>query len=253
MSTLVLNLGNSSLFGGEFTGEKLVTSFRAPIKEVNTAPGFARNVVRRVQGNIDCVAICSVVPQLTKKIAAHVRREFGIAPRLLTAKASHGLKIGYPNPAQLGTDRLAAALGARKLFPAKNIIVVDCGTATTVTALRRDGVLLGGAIFPGFALWPEMLASRTAQLPRVSLRRPPRALGRSTEAGLESGIFYGHVGAIRELVRRIRTDAFGRSDVIVLGTGGHGAHFARAKIFDQVVPELVLIGLNEFLQREKTR
>ena len=90
----------------------------------------------------------------------------------LTADAAHGLTIGYHRPGQLGADRVATAIGAQVLYPKRHVVVVDCGTATTVTALRSDGTLLGGAILPGLSLWPETLALRTAQLPRIQLRRP---------------------------------------------------------------------------------
>jgi type III pantothenate kinase len=162
---------------------------------------------------------------------------------LLTAGGSHGLRIGYRDPKQLGTDRLAAALGARAEFPRKNVIVVDCGTATTITALGRGGVILGGAILPGIGLWPDILAARTAQLPRIAPHRPRSALGRSTEEGLRSGIFHGHAGAIREVVARVRAEAFGRASAKVVGTGGHAALFARENLFGALKPDLVLQGL----------
>jgi type III pantothenate kinase len=242
VNTLVLSIGNTSLLGGVFSGEKRRQSFRVPVG----AATKAGVVAAKVRGGVDRVAVCSVVPALTPKIVARVRRRFAVEPQVLTAGRAHGLKIGYRRPRELGTDRIAAALGARKLFPGRNLIVVDCGTATTVTALRRDGTLLGGAIFPGLALWPAMLASRTAQLPEVPLGRPQAALGRSTREALQSGFFHGHAGAIRELARRIRVEAFGRAKVVVVGTGGNAARFSAEGIFDEVEPELVLVGLNHF-------
>nr|AYC79555.1 type III pantothenate kinase [uncultured bacterium] len=128
----------------------------------------------------------------------------------------------------------------------KNVIVVDCGTATTLTALSGAGVLLGGAILPGLSLWPEMLAGRTAQLPLVKLRRPSAALGRSTGEGIQSGVFYGHVGAIRELVAHLRQEAFGRAACVIIGTGGHAALLAGESLFEHVEPALVLHGLRCF-------
>lgn len=246
MKTLVLNVGNTSLFGGVFAAGKLQSQFRAPVRAATTARGFARIVSAR--GGFECVAIGSVVPALTPKMARLVRRRFGVVPRVLTFDAPHGLKIGYRRPRELGTDRLAAALGARKIFPRRHAIVVDCGTATTVTALDRNGTLRGGAILPGLALWPAMLAARTAQLPEIKLRRPRAALGRATEENLQSGIFYGHAGAIRALIQKIGAEAFGRSAAaaVVIGTGGHAEIFSAEKIFDRIVPELVLVGLDVF-------
>lgn len=249
MKTLVLNLGNTSLFGGVFSEGKLRKTFRVPIVTAVTSRGFVRLVAAYGPGTIDRVALCSVVPALTPKVATLVRRYFRVAPQVLTVEAPHGLKIGYRQPRQLGTDRLAAAIGARKLFPEKSVVVIDCGTATTVTALHRDGTVLGGAILPGLALWPAMLASRTAQLPEVNLARPRTPLGRSTPENLQSGFFYGHVGAIREVVTQVRAEAFGRAKVIVVATGGHAARFVGEKLFDHLEPELVLIGLNHFSTR----
>ena len=106
-----------------------------------------------------------------------------------------------------------------------------------------------GAILPGLALWPEMLALRTAQLPRVQLRKPRAALGRSTEDAIVSGVFHGHVGAVRETVERVRSEAFGRSRCRVLGTGGHADRFAGEKLFTEIQPALILEGLHAFAVR----
>ncbi|MBI5382717.1 MAG: type III pantothenate kinase [Opitutae bacterium] len=249
MRTLVLNLGNTSLLGGVFRDERLVKSFRVPIREAATARGFASLVAARVRGKVDAAALCSVVPALTDTLSRRVRATFGVTPQLLNAAAPHGLAIGYRRPRELGTDRLAAALGAHTQFPGENVIVVDCGTATTVTALRRDGAILGGAIFPGLTLWSEALAARTAQLPRVTPRRPRTALGRSPTEAIASGLFHGHAGAIRELVQRIRAEVFGRAPVRVLGTGGHAPVYAREKLFTELAPDLILTGLRAFAAR----
>src|SRR6185295_6890925 len=96
---------------------------------------------------------CSVVPKFTPPITKEIRQRFGVAPLVLTADSIREVRITYRNPRELGTDRIAAALGVREVIGARDVIVVDCGTATTVTALRRDGTILGGAIFPGMGLW----------------------------------------------------------------------------------------------------
>ena len=305
MRTLVLNLGNTSLFAGVFSDERglprprqfrnvatsvsewnsaqtpgvaasvsewppkpplaparnyeeivarsaagLTARFRVPIQEAATAHGLARLVARRVHGRIDRAALCSVVPALTASIVRHIERTFGVVPLVLSSAVPHRLTIGYRRPRELGTDRLAAALGARELFPKMNVIVVDCGTATTVTALGRDGVLQGGAIFPGLSLWAGVLAARTAQLPRIALRKPEVAVGRSPREAIASGLYHGHAGAIRELIQRIHVEAFGRQKAVVIGTGGHAAHFAREKLFTVLAPDLILTGLRAFAARK---
>lgn len=239
MRILVLAIGNTSLFGGVYSGARRLTSFRLP----NTA---LINLPLQVRGTIDRAVVCSVVPAETPDALRFIRRHWNLDAQLLTFDAPHGLALGYRQPRQLGSDRIAAAMGARALYPRCNVIVVDCGTATTVTALRADGTLLGGAILPGLALWPEMLALRTAQLPRIKLRRPRVALARSTEDGIASGVFFGHIGAIRETVARVRTEAFGRANCTIVGTGGHAHRFAGEKLFTTIEPTLILSGLREF-------
>ena len=246
MRTLVLNLGNTTLFGGVFVNARLIRCFRVPIGEAATAGGLASLATRHWRGSFDAAALCSVVPALTETTVSQVARTCGVAPRVLTADAAHGLAIGYRRSNELGADRIAAALGARSLWPKRDVIVVDCGTATTVTALHRDGTILGGAILPGLALWPEMLAARTAQLPRIELKCPGSALGRTPVEAIASGIFHGHAGAIRELVQRISAEAFGKKKALVIGTGGLAPQFSREKLFTEIVPDLILYGLRVF-------
>ena len=239
---LTLAIGNTSLFAGVFVGDKLTGAFRLAPDEMFRLP-------RRVPRRIASVVLCSVVPAHTPDAVRLVKRTWHLTARVLDATSIHGLTIGYRHPAELGADRVAAAIGARARFPRQNLIVVDCGTATTVTALRRDGTVLGGAIFPGLALWPGALVARTAQLPPVEPHKPPVALGRSPREAIASGVFFGHVGAMRETVARVRAEAFSRAAVRVLGTGGNAPLFANEKLFNRIEPHLVLEGLRAFADR----
>jgi len=234
--TLVVGIGNTTLFCGVFSGARRERTFRLLNSDL-------AQLAVRADARIDRAAVCSVVPKQTSKITGLIERQWKVKARVLTANSPHGLTLNYRQPRELGTDRLAAAMGAYDAFPGENIIVVDCGTATTITALRSDGTLLGGAILPGLGLWPEMLATRTAQLPRVPVARPRVALGRSTREGIASGVFFGHCGAVREVVSRVRTEAFGRAPVRVVGTGGYAPLFSRENLFGALQPDLVLRGL----------
>jgi type III pantothenate kinase len=202
-----------------------------------------------IRGEVGRVALCSVVPDRTARLVRQVRAATGLVPRVLDATADHGLGIAYRQPEKLGADRVAVMIGAQKLYPKKNIIVVDCGTATTLTLLRRDGTLLGGSILPGLGLWSEMLAQRTARLPQVSLQTPGQVVARDTVGALRSGIVIGHAGAVRELVARSRAEAFGRGPVVVIGTGGMAAHLKGQRLFTVTEPALILHGLQSFLHR----
>jgi type III pantothenate kinase len=241
-STLVIAIGNTSLFCGVFDRSGQLASFRLPTSDLP-------RVARRVIGSIERAAVCSVVPAMTPDVLRYVKRNWNVDAAVLSWNAPHGLTIGYQQPAELGADRIAAAIGARKFFPGTNVIVVDCGTATTVTATHRHGRVMGGAIIPGLSMWPDMLASRTALLPRVDVRRPKAALGRTTESGIAAGVFFGHVGAIRECVTRVRAEAFRGGRCVVIGTGGEADHFVREKLFTTIAPDLILHGLRAFATR----
>ena len=247
MRLFVLNLGNTTLSGGIFSGTRLISKFRIP-SDLPTRR-LAAGIAARLRRPPDLAVLCSVVPSLTPRVAGTLRRSTGAGPLVLDALSDHGLSIGYGRPGELGADRVAAALGARTLFPGRNLVVVDCGTATTVTALDSAGRIHGGAIMPGVALWSEMLARRTAQLPLVTGQRSPRAVGRSPSEAIASGIHHGHVGAISHLIDRIAREAFGVRPYQILGTGGNAPRFRREKLFTRLEPDLILHGLRAFAAR----
>jgi len=267
--TLTLDLGNSTLAVGVFEADRLATHFRLP------SDASTPQLTRRIGKRFDAVAVSSVVPTRTETLLASLETALGLRPLLLTPTPAkkHGLKIRYRRPAQLGADRLAAALGARKLYPHENLVIVDCGTATTLTFLTRDGELLGGAILPGLALWPIALAQATAKLPNVSLpkftAKLPTPVAKNTAAAIRAGALYGHAGAIRELAARGAREAFGpraaarekdatqraranekglrpRQSVTVIGTGGQAPHFAAQSCFTVMEPALTLHGLQAY-------
>jgi type III pantothenate kinase len=173
-------------------------------------------------------------------------------PFVLQAGVKTGLKVRYRNPGEVGSDRIAGAIAAAQLHPARDLIVVDCGTATTFDVITAAGDYLGGAILPGLGVSADALASHTAKLPRVEIARPETALGRTTVESIQSGLYHGHVGAIRHLVAELRREAFAGAEPRVIGTGGVARMFAGERLFDEIVPELVLWGLRhaEAMNRE---
>jgi type III pantothenate kinase len=123
------------------------------------------------------------------------------------------------------------------------LIVVDCGTATTFDVITAEGDYLGGAILPGIGISVETLAGRTAKLPSVEIARPAAALGRSTVESIQAGVYHAHVGAIRHLVGELSREAFAGNKPHVVATGGFARLFLTENLFDEIVPELVLLGL----------
>ena len=149
-----------------------------------------------------------------------------------------GLTNGYREPARLGCDRFAAAIGARALAPGQALVVATCGTATTVDAVRADGRFIGGMILPGLALMAASLARNTAQLPQVDAGALPPLFGDNTQDAILSGLLSAQAGAIERAVA-------GLGGAFCIVSGGAAPHIAPAlKVAHQVVDNIVLVGLH---------
>ena len=252
---LCLDVGNSQIFGGLFDGEGVLqVQFRrtSQLRSSSDELGvFFRTVLRENHVDPDLivdVAICCVVPDLLYSLRACCQKYFSLEPLVLRPGIKTGLKIQYRDPREVGADRIADAVGATIMFPGKNLIVADFGTATTLCAITRKKEFLGGNIVPGVRLAMEALEERTAQLPAVEIIPPRNALGRSTIESIQSGLYWSNVGMVRELISRIISEEFEDDPPLVIGTGGFAQLFIREKLFDRVVPDLILEGLREIVR-----
>ncbi len=251
---LVLDVGNSQIYCGVFENERLTIQFRrtSTVRSSSDELGvFLRGALRENGVDPDAikqVVACSVVPDLNYSLRACCQKYFSIEPMIMRPGIKTGLKIKYKDPKEVGADRIADAIGAIKLFPNRNLIVVDFGTATTVCAITREQEFLGGNIMPGIRLAMEALESKTAQLPSVEIKPTKTSIGRSTIESIQSGLYWSNVGMVKELVKRITREVFDGDPPIVIGTGGFAHLFDQDDLFDEVVPDLILTGLLEVLK-----
>ncbi len=245
---LCIDVGNSHIYGGVFSKGEIGLRFRHTSK-VSTSDElgiFLKNVLRENDyspNDIQKISICSVVPQLDYSLRAACVKYFSIEPFFLQAGVRTGLNIKYRNPADVGADRIANAIAATTLFPGRNLIIIDFGTATTFCVINSQKAYLGGVILPGIRLAVDALSNNTAKLPAVEIVKMSQVVGRSTIESIQSGVFNGAIGACRELISRIREEAFRAQDVMVLATGGFASLFEKQGIYDQILPDLVLQGL----------
>ena len=246
---LCIDIGNSQIYGGLFDGDEMVSSFRKITQRGASSDElglFFRQAVRE-NGNdpeaIGAVGFCSVVPDLNHSMGNACRRYFNVEPFALRAGVKTGLKIRYKNPAEVGADRIAGAVGAVERYPDRNIIIIDFGTATTVEAVSSSREYLGGAIVPGLGISMRALEQNTARLPKVEIVRPAKACGRSTVESIQSGLYWGHVGLIREIRNRISMECFGASEPVVVATGGFAGLLNGTGLFNDIHPDLVLEGI----------
>jgi len=250
---LTLDIGNSQIFGGLFADGALAIRFRKPSRPQTSSDElglFLRGVLRENGGDpsaVEQIACCSVVPEVLYSLRSCCRKYFGLDPFILQAGVRTGLKIRYRNPLDVGADRIANAIAATHLYAERNLIVIDFGTATTIDIVRTGREHLGGIILPGLRIQMEALEQNTARLPNVEIVPTEELVGRSTVECIQSGLYFGNRAAIAGLTREIRERVFHGEPALVVATGGFCRLFEREALFDVVLPDLVLVGLERAL------
>lgn len=247
---LCLDIGNSQIYGGVFDKDQLLFQFRRSSKSASSSDEigvFLRSVLRENDiepDSITNIAICTVVPEVLHSLKNACRKYFNnLNPFVLQAGVKTGLNIKYKNPLELGADRIANAVAATHLYPNENLIIIDMGTAITFCAVNKSKEFLGGAIIPGIRISMTALEQNTSKLPTVEIVESTQALAKSTVEGIQTGLYFGTLGAMKELVARIRQEAFESDSARVIGTGGFASLYSQSRLFDQEVPDLVLKGL----------
>jgi type III pantothenate kinase len=246
---LCLDVGNTTIHGGVYRDDELITQFRKMSRQhfsADEAGLFFKSVLR--ENNVDArlingIAVCSVVPAVNHSLRGACQKYLGLEPFFLRPGVKTGLMVKYRNPVEVGADRIANAIGAVHLYPDRNLIVIDFGTATTFCAISKSRAYLGGIIVPGVRISMEALVRETAQLPAVEIAEVDHVIGKSTVESIQSGLYHGQVGMVRELIKGITREAFAEEPPVVIGTGGFSRLFENARLFDAMVPTLVLDGL----------
>lgn len=246
---LCLDVGNSHIYGGAYESGRALLTFRRGTKSGSSSDEyglFFRGVLREngIDPNqVDEIALCSVVPEAVYAISAACHKYFDVRPFVLKAGVKTGLKIQYRNPLEVGADRIANAIAGVELFPDQNLIILDLGTATTLCAIGKDRSYRGGVILPGLKMSMQALESGTSKLGSVEIIRKEVCLGRTTASSIQSGLYFGHLGALREIMHRIQLEEFDGQRPKVIATGGFATLFGGMGLFDQIEQDLVLRGL----------
>lgn len=246
---LALDVGNTQMYGGVFDGREIRLRFRKTSLGGSSSDEFGiflRNALR--ENGIDPkevtqIGVCSVVPTVIYSLKRACEKYFDLSPFILQPGVKTGLKIKYHNPTEVGADRIANSIAGSNLYPQKNMIIVDLGTATTFCAISATKEYLGGTIIAGLRLNMEALELKTAKLPSVEIVAPQKALGQNTVESIQSGLYYGHLGQMKEITSRLAAECFNNEKPFIIGTGGFSVLFEREKIFDVIQPDLVLKGL----------
>ena len=193
----------------------------------------------------DAVMICSVVPLKAAVFEAYFSGKCPL--HFLTCGSPLGMGIDYPEPSQIGADRLANAAGvlSRHGVPA---IVIDFGTAVTFDVISAEPAYCGGVIAPGLGAMTGYLSSKTALLPKIEIAEPVSAIGKSTVHAMQVGAVIGYRGLVREILQRIGAELTGKPKIVA--TGGDAALIAEGlPEIDVVDPDITLDGLRQVAAR----
>ncbi|KGX90063.1 pantothenate kinase [Pontibacillus halophilus JSM 076056 = DSM 19796] len=246
----VLDVGNTNTVLGVFDGDELKYQWRVATDRYKTEDEYGMLVSSLFDhenlkfNDIDGIIISSVVPPIMFSLERMCHRYFEQGPLVVgRSTVDPHLKMGYPNPHEIGADRVVNAVGAVKEYGAP-LVIIDFGTATTYCYVDEQERYMGGAIAPGINVSTEALYAKAAKLPRIEIVAPENVVGQSTVEAMQSGIFYGYVGQVDEVVSRMKAQTTHAPKVIA--TGGLASLIAdQSKSIDVVDAHLTLKGLKE--------
>jgi type III pantothenate kinase len=244
---LAVDVGNTQTVFGLYDGAQLAEHWRVSTEAERTGDELAVLVGRLLElgdagfDEIHGVCLGSTVPPLVRAYE-ELARDYADARLLVLGPGTRtGIPIVYDDPREVGPDRIANAVAARERYGAPSI-VVDFGTSTNFDIVSAAGEYVGGVLAPGIETSMEALFARAARLVKVDFVEPPSVIGKTTVAGLQSGLVYGFAGQVDGIVRRVRGEIGETAPVVA--TGGLAELIApHAETIDHVDPLLTLEGL----------
>jgi type III pantothenate kinase len=253
---LAINVNNTNIKFGVIDGEEIVGEWRQHTSAMRTGDEHAvwLTQLMQIEGidpkSITDAIIGSVVPNANFNLRRLCTRYFNTEPMFINDPGvDPGIKI---KGVGAGADRVCNSVGASILFPKTPVVVVDFGTATNFDVVDKSGNYCGGVIAPGPNLALQALEMAAAQLPHVAMVRPPSVVGRATVPAMQSGVFWGYVGLLEGIVRRIREER--REKMGVVATGGLAPLFAASTdVIEKVDPDLTLWGLRLIYRHNTNR
>ena len=253
---LTMDVGNTNIKTALFDGTEMYKYWRMSTNINSTSDEYGVRLSSMFAHEgvstdvVEGIVVSSVVPTINFTIDRMLQNYIGKVPLFVAPGIKTGINIRYENPRELGSDRIANAVAAYEEYGGP-CIFIDFGTATTFGVVDAEGAFLGGTICPGIKLSSEALVSGTAKLPRFELARPESVIGRTTLTNLQSGMYYGYVGLVRNIVRKIRQEL--GTEAYVVATGGMALMIAEeSKVIDKLDGLLTLKGLRLIYERNTT-
>jgi type III pantothenate kinase len=248
---LAVDVGNTQTVLGLYDGDELKEHWRLASDRSRTGDelGVFYSGLFEFE-DVDGICLATTVPSLVREYELFAER-WAHAPLLVLGPGvKTGLPIRYDDPREVGPDRIANAVAAQARYGAP-VIVVDFGTSTNFDIVSQDGEYVGGVLAPGIEISMDALFARAARLTKVPFEAPPSVIGKTTTAGLQSGLVYGFAGQVDAISGRIR-DELGAPDALVVATGGLADLIApHSSAISRVDPWLTLEGLRLVWERNR--
>lgn len=219
---LAIDIGNSNIVLGCIEGKEILKEARIATDVIKTSDQYCvelKNILDLMEidtSKIEGTIISSVVPPVLNSFKTAIRKLTGRVPLVVGPGIKTGLNILLDNPALAGGDLIVGAVAAIAEYPTP-ILVIDMGTATTITTIDQKGSYLGGCICPGVKISTEALSSRTAQLPAISLEAPKKAIGRNTVDCMRSGLMMGTAAMLDGMIERMEQELGAPATVVATG------------------------------------
>jgi type III pantothenate kinase len=252
---LAIDIGNTTVAIGVFDGSRLIKEWRVRSERERTSDEYGIMILELLRASdlrtsaIHGAILSSVVPPLTPVFQDVTQRLFAVKAFVVGPGLRTGMPILYENPAEVGADRVVASVAAFEKHGGP-CIIVDFGTATTFDAVTVKGEYLGGSIAPGIQISAEALYLRTAKLPRIEVAKPKKAIGKTTVASMQSGIYFGYIGLVNHIITEIAKELGEEPRIVV--TGGFAVQLGpEIKVRHYHEPHLVLEGLRIIYERNK--
>lgn len=220
---LAVDIGNTNIVLGCIEDDKILFEARMATDLIKTSDQYCAELKTMLSlfevapEDIDGSIISSVVPPVLNSFKTAIRKLTGCSALVVGPGIKTGLNIRMDNPSEVGSDLIVAAVAAIAEYGAP-LLLVDMGTATTITAIDESGAFVGGCICPGVKISMEALTGRTAQLPGISLDEPRCAIGKNTRDSMRSGIMLGAAAMLDGLLDRMESELGAK--VTVVATGG---------------------------------
>lgn len=223
---LVVDIGNTNIVIGVYNGNELMGNWRMVTKNEKTSDEYGIFILNLLKynnidyHNINSAIVSSVVPNVMYSFENAIKKFFSIEPIIVGPGTKTGITMLNDNPREVGADRIVGVVAAYEAYGGP-LIVIDFGTATTYDVVSEKAEYRYGITSPGIQISADALWQRTAQLPKIEIKKPDSILARNTVTSMQAGLVYGYIGQVEYIIKKIKEE-LNNENIRVVATGGLG-------------------------------